>query len=534
MLRLYAGMDRLLHALRADGYRLGLVTSKSRPTTDMAFRTTGIEPLFDAVVCAEDTARNKPYPDPLLRAAELLEVAPGGCRVRGRQPVRPAGGPGRGHGGASPSAGACSIGRRSRPSAPIGSCATWASSRRCWACASEVRARARERLRRSAVRAAVQRVRPCSAARSTSSRASRSCVRRSATTTTATTCSTAPRSTTTEYDELFRELRRLEEAHPESRHPRLAHPARGRRAALGLRPGAASGAHALAGEREGRRRTGRVARAGAQAVGRSRLRSGRAALRARAQDRRAGRLAAVRRRPAGDGRHPGQRRGGRGRHPEPAHRGHHPAGDAARRDAHPRPRRGARRGLPAAGRLRPAERAARRRRGVDLRQPAQLGRRLAAPARPAGDGVPAALDVVLRCGRRRGAASGRRTATSGPIAASLSPRTGRCWSGCATTASRSTPTRAGWRRWTRSSPAATSGTSGGPSWTSTSTAWWSRSTTAPCRPRWGRWAATRAGPWPSSSRRRRRRPGCGTSASTSAVRARSTPSPCSTPSWWAA
>ena len=86
MLRLYDGMDRLLRALRHDGFRLGLVTSKSRPTTDMAFSTTGIEPLFDAIVCAEDTVRNKPYPDPLLRAAELLGVDPGAAVYVGDSP----------------------------------------------------------------------------------------------------------------------------------------------------------------------------------------------------------------------------------------------------------------------------------------------------------------------------------------------------------------------------------------------------------------------------------------------------------------
>ena len=76
MLSLYVGMDRLLHVLRARGSRLGLVTSKSRPTTQMAFDLTGIEPLFHATVCYEDTARNKPHPEPILYCAGLLGVSP--------------------------------------------------------------------------------------------------------------------------------------------------------------------------------------------------------------------------------------------------------------------------------------------------------------------------------------------------------------------------------------------------------------------------------------------------------------------------
>ena len=76
MLRLYPGMGELLHGLRQAGMSLGLVTSKSRATTQMAFDLTGIGSLFSAVVCAEDTARNKPYPEPILHCLELLGARP--------------------------------------------------------------------------------------------------------------------------------------------------------------------------------------------------------------------------------------------------------------------------------------------------------------------------------------------------------------------------------------------------------------------------------------------------------------------------
>ncbi len=76
MLRLYPGMSELLHGLRQAGVSLGLVTSKSRPTTQMAFDLTGIGSLFSAVVCADDTPRNKPFPDPILHCLELLSATP--------------------------------------------------------------------------------------------------------------------------------------------------------------------------------------------------------------------------------------------------------------------------------------------------------------------------------------------------------------------------------------------------------------------------------------------------------------------------
>ena len=75
MLRLFPGMAELLLRLRARNARLGLVTSKSRATTEMAFRLTGIDQLFDATVCADETARHKPHPDPLWRCMELLDAA---------------------------------------------------------------------------------------------------------------------------------------------------------------------------------------------------------------------------------------------------------------------------------------------------------------------------------------------------------------------------------------------------------------------------------------------------------------------------
>jgi len=82
MLKLYAGVADLLAELQAKGVRVGLVTSKSRATTWMAFNTTGIEPMLDAIVCAEDTDRNKPFPDPILRVLQELGVrAESACYV---------------------------------------------------------------------------------------------------------------------------------------------------------------------------------------------------------------------------------------------------------------------------------------------------------------------------------------------------------------------------------------------------------------------------------------------------------------------
>jgi pyrophosphatase PpaX len=76
MLTLYDGILNLLHALQVGGVRLGLVTSKSRYTTQMAFDLTGIESYFDEAICADESPRNKPSPDPILLCLERLGVSP--------------------------------------------------------------------------------------------------------------------------------------------------------------------------------------------------------------------------------------------------------------------------------------------------------------------------------------------------------------------------------------------------------------------------------------------------------------------------
>jgi pyrophosphatase PpaX len=76
MLTLYEGIQHLLAGLREAGVKVGLVTSKSRFTTQMAFDLTGIESYFDATICAGEASGNKPLPDPILACLEQLGFEP--------------------------------------------------------------------------------------------------------------------------------------------------------------------------------------------------------------------------------------------------------------------------------------------------------------------------------------------------------------------------------------------------------------------------------------------------------------------------
>lgn len=87
MLRLYDGILNLLRSLEVAGVRLGLVTSKSRHTTQMAFELTGIEGHFDQVICADESPRNKPSPDPILLCLDRLGVSPDEAAYVGDSPA---------------------------------------------------------------------------------------------------------------------------------------------------------------------------------------------------------------------------------------------------------------------------------------------------------------------------------------------------------------------------------------------------------------------------------------------------------------
>ena len=82
LLRPFPQMESVLATVRGSGRQLGIITSKSRPTVDLAFGVLPIEGLFDVVVTTEDTVRHKPDPAPVLLALERLgRTAAGACYV---------------------------------------------------------------------------------------------------------------------------------------------------------------------------------------------------------------------------------------------------------------------------------------------------------------------------------------------------------------------------------------------------------------------------------------------------------------------
>jgi HAD superfamily hydrolase (TIGR01509 family) len=65
----------------AGKVKIGVVSGGSRMMIGKTLAVLGIDALVEVLVCAEDTARGKPFPDPFLLAAGQLGLAPESCLV---------------------------------------------------------------------------------------------------------------------------------------------------------------------------------------------------------------------------------------------------------------------------------------------------------------------------------------------------------------------------------------------------------------------------------------------------------------------
>ncbi|MGK6350863.1 HAD family hydrolase [Parapedobacter sp. DT-150] len=76
-------IDFVVHHLKAHigKVRIGVVSGGSRKTVTRTLTVIGLIDTIEALVCAGDTDRGKPYPDPFLAAAQQLGVAPADCLV---------------------------------------------------------------------------------------------------------------------------------------------------------------------------------------------------------------------------------------------------------------------------------------------------------------------------------------------------------------------------------------------------------------------------------------------------------------------
>src|SRR5262249_34953332 len=79
LVTVYPGVLEMLHAVRERGISMGIVTSKARISAAPSFARFLLHHEMDVIVTEDDTQRHKPFPDPLLHAALLLDLPPAAC-----------------------------------------------------------------------------------------------------------------------------------------------------------------------------------------------------------------------------------------------------------------------------------------------------------------------------------------------------------------------------------------------------------------------------------------------------------------------
>jgi len=70
----FPGIPQVVKKIHEMGYPLGIVTSQSKAEYASFAILDELRPYFNVVICAEDTEKHKPNPDPLLKYAELAKA----------------------------------------------------------------------------------------------------------------------------------------------------------------------------------------------------------------------------------------------------------------------------------------------------------------------------------------------------------------------------------------------------------------------------------------------------------------------------
>jgi pyrophosphatase PpaX len=77
LIKEFPGVEDSIARLRGAGLSVAVVTSKRRPSVEMALESfPGLRKVTDVFVTMEDTTEHKPRPEPLLRGLELLGGVP--------------------------------------------------------------------------------------------------------------------------------------------------------------------------------------------------------------------------------------------------------------------------------------------------------------------------------------------------------------------------------------------------------------------------------------------------------------------------
>ena len=74
LVKIFPGIVDLLKALKETGYRMGIVTSRTRESALRYMDMFGITEYFEAMVTCDDTTVHKPNPEPILLGLEKMGI----------------------------------------------------------------------------------------------------------------------------------------------------------------------------------------------------------------------------------------------------------------------------------------------------------------------------------------------------------------------------------------------------------------------------------------------------------------------------
>ena len=86
LVTIFPGIEAMLQDLKAKGYRLAIVTSRTRESAQRYLDMFGIASYFDDMVSCEDTDIHKPNPEPILLCMQKLGVSREDCIMIGDSP----------------------------------------------------------------------------------------------------------------------------------------------------------------------------------------------------------------------------------------------------------------------------------------------------------------------------------------------------------------------------------------------------------------------------------------------------------------
>lgn len=74
LVKIFPGIKELLESLKTDGFRMGVVTSRTRESAQRYMDMFGIGDFFEEMVSCDDTEIHKPNPEPILLCLKKMGI----------------------------------------------------------------------------------------------------------------------------------------------------------------------------------------------------------------------------------------------------------------------------------------------------------------------------------------------------------------------------------------------------------------------------------------------------------------------------